>query len=139
MKEASLVKFYLARYFFLAFASLQMLACLLVAVSYPTTARSRFALLLFLLFALLLLTLHFSVFARLRRVALGKKKIVIKNSSKRKTYAWQDVKDLQHHVFLNVYSLQLKGKRGKVYFLPRENSQAVFGLFADKVNLPVKK
>ncbi len=43
MKEASLVKFYFARYFFLAFGLLQGLAATMLLLQFQDTPKNRFA------------------------------------------------------------------------------------------------
>ncbi len=138
MKEASLVKFYFARYFFLAFGLLQGLAATLLLIQFQDTPKSRFAVFVFFTLAMILFSVHFLMFSKLKRVAMGKKKISVIYGHRTKQYDWDDVKELKLIHFLNMYSLKLKGKK-RIYFLPAHDSAALFGLFSDEPEFLPKK
>lgn len=138
MKEASLVKFYFARYFFLAFGLLQGLAATLLLLQFQDTPKNRFAIFVFFSLAMILFSVHFLLFSKLKRVAMSKKKISVIYGHRTKQFDWDEVKELKLMHFLNMYSLKLKGKK-RVYFLPAHDSAAIFGLFSDDPGFLPKK
>ena len=131
MKEANLFKYYVVRYFFLAFALMQAIAAILLLTRFQDSPKNRFAIFVFFSLAMILISIHVFVFSKVKRVAMGKKKIAVINSYKAKQYDWDEVKDLKLLPFLNMYSLKLKGKKNRIYFLPVHDSEALFGLFPD--------
>jgi hypothetical protein len=139
MEEANPVKFYLARYFFLALSALQGLASVLMLIQFEDTLKNRFAALVLLTFALIFFSLHMLVARRIKRVAISKKKIEVINPAKVKSYDWSEVKSIKLIPFFNLYSLKLKGKRNKIYFIPNTNTETLFGLFSDPSDLIPKK
>jgi len=138
MKEASLVKFYVVRYFFLAFGLLQGLAAIMLLTQFQDSPKNRFAVFVFFSLGLILFSVHFLVFTKVKRVALSKKKIMVIAGYRTKTYDWDDVKDLKLMPFLNMYSLKLKGKK-RIYFLPAHDSAALFGMFVAESEFVPKK
>ena len=139
MTEVNRVKFYFARYFFLALASLQVLAASLLLVEAGDSPKSRFATFVFFTLAMILFSIHWIVAEHLKQVVIDKKKILVLHSHKTKQYDWNEVKDLKHLSFFNVYSMKLKGKRKRVYFLPDINQEALFGLFGGDLQLANRK
>jgi hypothetical protein len=136
MEEANPVKFYLARYFFLALSALQGLASALILLRFGDSPKNRFVAFALFTLALIFFSLHLLIANRIKRVAISKKKIAVINPTKIKSYDWSDVKSVKLIPFFNMYSLKLKGKR-KIYFLPTTNTAAVFGLFsADSELIP---
>ncbi len=138
MKEANLFKFYFVRYFFLAFGTLQGLAALLLLIQFQDSPKNRFAIFVFFTLAMVLFSVHFIVFTKVKRVAVSKKKIEVIQSFRTKQYDWSEVKELRLIPFLNMYSLKLKGKK-RFYFLPAHDSEALFGLFPDEPEFLPKK
>ena len=138
MKEASLVKFYFARYFFLAFGMLQGLAALMLLLQFQDSPKSRFAIFVLSTLGMIFFSVHFVVFSKVRRVAMNKKKIAIMFGFRTKEYGWDDVKELKLIHFLNIYSLKIKGKK-RIYFVPAHDSAALFGLFSDEPEFLPKK
>jgi len=138
MKEASLVKFYFVRYFFLAFGLLQGLAATMLLLQFQDSPKNRFAAFVFFTIAMILFSVHFLVFSKVKRVAMSKKKISVILGHRTKQYDWDEVKELKLIHFLNIYSLKLKGKK-KIYFLPAHDSAALFGLFAAEPEFLSKK
>lgn len=139
MEEANPVKYYLARYFFLALSALQGLASVLMLIQFEDTLKNRFAALVLLTFALIFFSFHMLVARRIKRVAISKKKIEVINPAKVKSYDWSEVKSIKLIPFFNLYSLKLKGKRNKIYFIPNTNTETLFGLFSDPSDLIPKK
>jgi hypothetical protein len=139
MEEANPVKFYLARYFFLALSALQGLASALILLQFGDSPKNRFVAFALFTLALIFFSLHLLIAQRIKRVAISKKKIAVINPTKVKSYDWSDVKSVKLIPFFNLYSLKLKGKRNKIYFLPTTNTAAVFGLFSSESELIPKK
>lgn len=139
MEEANPVKFYLARYFFLALSALQGLASALMLLQFGDSPKNRFAAFVLVTLAMIFFALHLMVADKIKRVAVSKKKIAVINPAKVKTYDWSEVKNLRFIPFLNMYSLKLKGKRNKIYFLPTENTATIFGLFSSATDFLSKK
>jgi len=138
MEEANPVKFYLARYFFLALSALQGLASALILLQFGDSPKNRFVAFALFTLALIFFSLHLLIAQRIKRVAISRKKIAVINPTKVKNYDWSDVKSVKLIPFFNMYSMKLKGKR-KIYFLPTTNTAAVFGLFSSESELIPKK
>jgi hypothetical protein len=83
--------------------------------------------------------MHLLVAKQIRRVAISKKKIELIKPGKQKSYEWDDVKSVKLIPFLNMYSLKLKGKKSKIYFLPASDTEAMFGIFSSNSDLIPKK
>jgi len=49
------------------------------------------------------------------------------NGEKRKSYSWSEVKEIKFFALLNLYSLKIKGKSGRIYFLPN-SPQTILGV-----------
>lgn len=130
MKEASLFKYYFVRYFFLAFALMQAIAGTILLLQFQDSPKNRFAIFIFFSLAMILISIHLFVFSKVKRVAMNKKKIAVISAFKSKQYDWDEVKDLKLMPFFNMYSLKLKGKKSRIYFLPAHDSEAIFGLFS---------
>jgi len=75
-------------------------------------------------FAFLILT------DKMRRVAVGKNKIVVIEGDRNVRFAWPEVKSLTIVPFFNLYRLKLKGKKGCIYFFPSHNIDPAFGLLS---------
>jgi hypothetical protein len=69
---------------------------------------------------------------------VSKKKIVVLYPHKTKSYEWSEVKEVKFLPFLNMYYLKIKGK-SRIYFLPTNDSEALFGLFSSKADFIPKK
>jgi len=139
MEEANTVKYYLARYFFLALSVLQVLAATLILLQFGDSNKNRVAMFVMVTLAMIFFSLHLLVAAKIKRVAISKKKLAIINPHKVKEYDWSEVKDLKLIPFLNLYSLKLKGKKNKIYFLPFSDTSAMFGIFTSDSELISKK
>jgi len=87
---------------------------------------------------LVFISLHFMIASDIKKVAISKKKISIVDKGKVKSYHWEEVKSIKFIPFINMYRAYLKKKR-KVYFLPPNNSEALFGMFIGKQDFIPKK
>jgi len=139
MEETTPVKFYIARYFFLALSALQGLAATLMILQFEDSPKNRFVAFALFTLAMILFSLHLLISPKIKRVAISKKKIEIINLTKVKSYEWSDVKSVKLIPFLNFYSMKLKGKRNKIYFLSDMSTTALFGLFSSASDLIPKK
>lgn len=139
MEEANPVKFYLARYFFLALSALQGLASALMLLQFGDSPKTKFVAFVLFTAALIFFSLHLIVSKKIKRVMISKKKIAIINPHKVKSYDWSEVKSLKLIPFLNMYCMKLKGRKSKIYFLPATNTEAMFGIFTQVSELIPKK
>lgn len=139
MKEANPVKFYLAKYFFLALGLLQGLAALLLFLNGGGSPKAQFTSFVLFTLALLMVAVYFLTGSKIKRVAISKKKLAVKDRAKIKRYDWDEVKMMKFIPFLNMYCMKLKGKKSKIYFLPTTNSESLFGLFHSSADLVSKK
>lgn len=139
MEEATPFKYYLARYFFLALSVFQGLASALMLLQFEDSPKNRIAALVLFTLAMIFFSLHLLLARKIKRVAISKKKFAIINPNKVKEYNWSDVKAIRLMPFLNMYSMKLKGKRNKIYFLPSSNASILFGIFNAGSDLLPKK
>ena len=139
MEEANLVKYYLARYFFLALSVLQGLATALILLQLEDSHKNNIAALVMFTAAMVFFSLHLLIASKIKRVVISKKKLAVINPRKVKEYDWSDVKAIKLMPFVNMYSLKLKGKRSKIYFLPSTDTSAMFGIFSSDSDLIPKK
>jgi len=131
MKEASVVKYYFAKYFFLALGLLQIAIGALVFLKQGDQIKGQFTATFFFTIGLVFVSLYLTVSSRIKRVAIGKKKIAVIGPYKTQRYEWDDIKFLRLIPVFNLYCLKIKGKKGKIYFLPTEESAAIYyGLFS---------
>jgi len=128
MVEANPAKFYFAKYFFLGFSCLQWLVAATVFFRHPFNARTFFVALVFITMGLLTFVFFLLLSDKIRRVAVGKNKIVIIEGDKNIRFSWPEVKSLEIVPFFNLYKLKLKGKKGSIYFFPSHNIDPAFGL-----------
>lgn len=130
MVEASPTKFYFAKYFFLAFSFLQWAVTGTIFFQYEFGPKSFFVALVFFTLGLISFTVHLIITDKVRRVAIGKNKIVITEGDRNLRFEWPEVKSLKIIPSLNLYQLKLKGKRGSIYFFPSHNIDPAFGLLS---------
>lgn len=128
MVEASPVKFYFAKYFFLGFSILQWLVAGTIFFRHPFSARTFFVALVFITLGLICFVLFLLLSDRIRRVAISKNKIVVMDGSRSVRFGWPEVKSLSVVPFFNVYKLRLKGKKKSIYFFPSQNIDPAFRL-----------
>src|SRR5688500_9523633 len=130
MIEASPVKFYLAKFFFLVFALIQWLVAGILLIQFSFTNKNFFISLVFFTLGLIFFYMFLVVNDKVKRVAVGKNKIVIIEGDKNSRFSWTEVKSLQIIPFFNLYKLKLRGKRNPIYFFPAKNIDPAFGLMA---------
>lgn len=130
MIEASPVKFYLAKFFFLAFAAIQWLVAAILLIQFSLSSKNFFISLFFITLGMISFYLFLLVNDKVKRVAVGKNKIVIIEGDKNSRFSWPEVKSLKIIPFFNLYKLKLRGKKNPVYFFPAKNIDPAFGLMA---------
>jgi hypothetical protein len=130
MIEANPVKFYLAKYLFLGFAVIQLLVGSILLVRFELTAKNFFVALILLTSGLSLLFIYILISEKIRRVAVGKNKIVVIEGDRNIRFAWPEVKSLRLIPFFNLYRLKVKGQKKSIYFFPSRNIDPAFGLLA---------
>ncbi|MEJ0057091.1 MAG: hypothetical protein WDN75_16410 [Bacteroidota bacterium] len=67
--------------------------------------------LVFFLIGLTFVALYFLIAARLKRVAIGKKRIIVMDNNKSEHYEWPEVKSIKMVPYFNLCKLKLKGRR----------------------------
>ncbi len=134
MVEASPVKFYLAKFFFLVFACIQWLVAAILLIQFSFTNKNFFISLVFITLGLVFFYIFLLVNEKVKRVAIGKNKIVIIEGDKNSRFSWPEVKSLKIIPFFNLYRLRLRGKKNPIYFFPARNIDPAFGLIAEDVS-----
>lgn len=130
MIEANPFKVYVAKYFFLVFAVIQMVVGVSLLVRFEFSNKIFFAILLFGTLGLIFFTLFVFINEKVRRVAIGKNKIVVIEGDRNMRFTWPEVKSLKIIPFFNMYKLKIKGKKKSIYFFPSKNIDPAFGLLA---------
>lgn len=130
MIEASPVKVYLARFFFLVFAFIQWLVAAILLIQFSFSNKNFFISLVFITLGLVFFYIFLIVNDKVKRVAIGKNKIVIIEGDRNLRFSWPDVKSLKIIPFFNLYKLKLRGKKKSIYFFPAKNIDPAFGLMA---------
>lgn len=130
MIEASPVKVYLAKFFFLMFAGIQWLVAAILLIQFEFSNRNFFISLVFITLGLIFFYIFLIVNDKVKRVAIGKDKIVIIEGDRNLRFKWPDVKSLKVVPFFNLYKLKLRGKKKSIYFFPARNIDPAFGLLA---------
>ncbi len=135
MKQASPVKFYFAKYFFLAFGLLQWVISGLTLYRHGDVPKSQFAAFVFFTMGLIFVSLFMLISSKIKRVAIGKNKILIRGRT-RQCVEWPDVKSIKNIPYFNLYRLKLKGHKDQIYFFPEQRAEPLFGIFTP---VPFKK
>jgi hypothetical protein len=130
MVEANPVKFYTAKFFFLAVAAIQWLVTTVILIRFDFTTKNFFVALVFGTLGLAFFSLFLVLNDKIKRVAVGKNKIVIIEGEKNTRFDWPEVKSLRLIPFFNVYKLKVRGKREPIYFFPSKNVDPAFGLLS---------
>lgn len=127
MTEASPVKFYFAKYLFLFIAIILWIGGGLIVFNWAFTTKTFFVSLVFFTMGLIFLFIFSLISDKIRRVAVGKNKIVVLEGHRNLRFEWPEVKSLKIVPFFNLYKLKIRGKKGTIYFFPSRNIDAAFG------------
>jgi hypothetical protein len=130
MVEANPAKFYLAKFFFLAISVAQWLVASIIMIRFQLDSKNFFVAMLFIILGLVFFSIFLLLNAKIKRVAVGKNKIVVIQGDRNMRFEWPEVKSLQLIPVFNVYKLRLKGMRDPIYFFPSKNVDPAFGLIA---------
>jgi hypothetical protein len=130
MVEANPVKFYLAKFFFLGFSLVQWLVAFTILFRFGIDNKNLSVALIFTAFGLIFFFIFLLINDKIKRVAVGKNKIVIIEGDKNMRFDWPEVKSLKLIPYFNLYKLKIKGKRNSIYFFPSKNVDPAFGLLA---------
>ena len=130
MVEANPTKFYFAKYFFLCFAFIQWIVAASLLLRFDFTVKNFFIALVFFTLGLTLLIVFSIVSEKIKRVAIGKNKIVILEGHRNTRFEWPEVKSIKIIPLVHLYKLRLKGKKNSIYFFPSENIYPAFGILA---------
>ena len=88
-----------------------------------------FAAFVFFTLGLVFVSVFLLIATKIKRVAVGKKKLAIIDSYRTECYEWPDIKSIQFVPYFNLYRMKVRGRKGKIYFLPNQSSEAIYGLF----------
>ena len=130
MIEASPAKVYFAKFFFLVFALVQWLVAAILLIEFSFSNKNFFISLFFVTLGLVFFYIFLLVNDKVKRVAIGKNKIVIIEGDRNSRFNWPDVKSLKIIPFFNLYKLKLRGKKNPIYFFPAKNIDPAFGLIS---------
>ena len=130
MVEANPIKFYTAKFFFLGVAVIQWIVASVILLRFEFTNKNFFVALVFLTLGAIFFTIFLILNDKIKRVAVGKNKIVVIEGEKNTRFDWPEVKSLRLIPFFNVYKLKVKGKRNPIYFFPSKNVDPAFGLLS---------
>lgn len=130
MREASPVKYYFAKYFFLAFGLLQWFIGSIIFIRNGHLPKSQLAAFVFFTLGLMCVSLFLLIASKIKRVAIGKKKVAVINSYKTEEYEWPEIKSIKFMPIFNMYRMKIRGRKGKIYFLPTQDSEVIYGIFS---------
>lgn len=128
LKQASPIKFYFAKYFFLAFGLLQLTVALVLALRFGNTPKNASASFIFICMGSILIVIFFFLNGCIRRVAVGKNRIVVLEGRKNLRVEWPEVRSIKLIPIFNIYKLQLKTRRTPIYFFPSKNIEPAYDL-----------
>jgi hypothetical protein len=130
MIEANPVKFYLAKFLFLGFSLFQWTVAATILLRFGASTQNLMVATVFTFLGGAFFFLFLLVSGKIKRVAVGKNKIVIIEGEKNLRFDWPEVKSLTLIPFFNLYKLRLKGQREPIYFFPSKNVDPAFGLMS---------
>jgi hypothetical protein len=126
MIEANPVKYYCAKYFFLVFALILWLAGGLIISNHTVDNKTFLSFMLLFTIGLIFLYLFSVVSDKIRRVAVGKNKIVVLEGDRNSRFEWPEVKSIKFIPFFNLYQLRIRGKKKSIYFFPSDALDPTF-------------
>ena len=116
MVEASPVKFYLAKYFFLVVGILQWAISLLLFYVYGFNIINIAAVTFLVFLGLFLLFVFLSVSDKIKRVRIGDDKFVILEEDYNIRFEWPEIKSFRLIPFLNLCQVKIRGRKESFYF-----------------------
>lgn len=131
LKQANPVKFYFAKFFLLGFAFLQWAVAFALSTRFESTPKNTAAIFIFISLGCIFFVLFFFLMEVMRRVAIGKDKVVIIEFGKNTTVQWPDIKFIRLIPVFNIYKMMLKTRKKPIYFLPSRNIEPAYDLLAE--------
>jgi hypothetical protein len=110
------------------FAFIQWLVAAILLIQFTFSNKNFFISLFFVTLGLAFFYIFLVVNDKVKRVAVGKNKIVIIEGDRNSRFSWPEVKSLKIIPFFNLYKLKLRGKKNTIYFFPSKNIDPAFGL-----------
>jgi len=130
LKQASPVKFYFAKYFFLGFGLLQWTVATVLFLRFDNTPKNASASFIFLCLGSIIIVIFFYLNGNMKRVAIGKNRIVVIEGKKNLRVEWPEVKSIKLVPVFHLYKLRLKTRRSPIYFFPSKNIEPAYDLLA---------
>ena len=130
LKQAKPAKYYLAKYFFLGFGLLQWTVAAVLSLRFESTAKNASATFIFLCIGSILMVIFFYLNSSMKRVAVGKDRLVVIEGRKNIRIEWPEVKSIKLVPIFNLYKLKLKARRNPIYFFPSKNIEPAYDLLA---------
>lgn len=131
LKQASPVKFYFAKFFFLGFSFLLWAVSVALALNFENSPKNTAAIFIFISLGCIFFVVFFFLMEVMRRVAIGKDKVVVIELGKNLTLQWQDIKSIKLIPVFNIYKMRLKTRKKPIYFLPSKNIEPAYDLLAE--------
>ncbi len=131
LRQANPAKYYLAKFFFLGFALLQWGVATALALSFENTPKNTSAVFIFISLGCIFFVVFVFLTETMRRVAVGKDRIVVLGMGKNLTVEWPEVKSIKLIPVFNIYKMRLKSRRKPIYFLPSKNIEPAYDLLAE--------
>lgn len=128
LRQANPIKFYLAKYFFLSFGLLQLTAAAVLAYQFGNTPKNASVSFLLICMGSVLIVTFFFLNGSIKRVAVGKNRIVVIEGGKNLRVEWPQVRSIKLVPIFNIYKLQLKNRRTPIYFFPSKNIEPAYDL-----------
>src|SRR5215204_2798617 len=103
LKQANPTKFYVAKFFFLGLGLLQWFVAIILFQNLPHTPRANAVSFLLVSMGSIFIVLFFYLQNKIRRVAIGKKKIVVIEGKRKIQIQWPEVKSIRLIPIFNIY------------------------------------
>jgi len=131
LKQASPAKFYVAKYFFLALGLLQLTLSVTLFSTMENVPKNNAVAFLFGSLGSIAIVFFFYLQNKMRRVAIGKNKIVVIGRKRNELIQWPDVKSIRLIPIFHLYRLELKDEDSPIYFFPTKNIEPAYDLLAE--------
>lgn len=139
MVETSPVKFYLARYFFLAFSIMLWFLALMYFVRFDYSNTYFFGSFVFFVLGFIFFYLYLLVSDKVKLVAVGKNKIIIMEGRRNIRFEWPEVKSFKTIPLINLCRLRLRGKKDSIFFFPSKKIDSTLGVAVKDFSKAKKK
>lgn len=134
LKQASPIKYYLAKFFFLGFGLLQWTLAAILSLRWGSAPKNISVALIFLCLGSIMMVIFFYLQASMKRVAIGKNKIVVIERGKNLRVEWPEVKSINLIPIFHLYRLKLKTRKTPIFFFPSKNIEPAYDLLAQDIS-----